>query len=86
MTHKQTFLDQLVTETNPAAVFHLVVILLYLKKNGVVVHAAGRSVPMVFNRLKVVKFLRIFAYFDRILWHLKLQRSLVQCKLWLSSF
>lgn len=74
MMHRQTFMDQLTTETNPAAVFHLVVVVLYLKKFGVVVHAAGRSVPVIFNKLKVcfcVKMLKI----KRKVWHLKLQKS-----------
>ncbi len=45
-------MDQLVTETNPATVFHLVLVLLYLKKNNVVIHAPGRSLAPILAKLK----------------------------------
>lgn len=51
-THRQAFMDQLTTETNPATAFHLVVVLLYLKKNNAVVHAPGRSVATILAKLK----------------------------------
>eukprot|EP01117_Protostelium_nocturnum_P005705 TRINITY_DN205_c1_g1_i2.p1 TRINITY_DN205_c1_g1~~TRINITY_DN205_c1_g1_i2.p1 ORF type:complete len:738 (-),score=341.84 TRINITY_DN205_c1_g1_i2:37-2250(-) len=51
-THRQTWMDQLNAETNPATCLHLVVLLLFLKKKGAALHIPGRSVSSVITQLK----------------------------------
>ncbi len=52
LAHRQALLDQLVNEENPATALQLVCVILYLKKQNVVLHAPGRSVPMILTKLK----------------------------------
>lgn len=54
ITHRQTMMDQLINETNPATCFHLVVVLLYLKKFNVVVHVPGKTIATLVSKLKEV--------------------------------
>jgi len=52
LTHREAFMTQLTSETNPATVLHIIVVLLYMKKYSVVVHAPGRCVSMILSKLK----------------------------------
>ena len=50
--HQQTFLSQLMEETNPPTVFHLVVTLLYLKTFRQVLFSPQKCVPSILASLK----------------------------------
>jgi hypothetical protein len=41
LQHRQALLDQISKETNPATIFHSVLVTLYLKKHNVMIHATG---------------------------------------------
>lgn len=52
LKHRQTFMDQLIAETDPPTAFHLVIVALYLKVFGVVVHAPPRCLSLMLTKLK----------------------------------
>jgi len=52
LTHRQALMDQLTKETNGSTAFHLILVILYLKKHSVMVHVPGRSLSTLLNKLK----------------------------------
>jgi len=52
LTHRQALMDQLTKESNGATAFHLVLVILYLKKHSVMVHVPGRSLSTLLNKLQ----------------------------------
>lgn len=65
MTHKQAFMDQLFSETHPGICFHLVIVLLYLKKFNVVVHTPPRCLSLMLNKMKDSLTPEIFSFLQQ---------------------
>ncbi|XP_052238485.1 E3 UFM1-protein ligase 1 homolog [Dreissena polymorpha] len=51
-THRQTLLEQLHTETDPAMTLHLTCVILFHKVTQAILHLPGRCVPLVLTFLK----------------------------------
>jgi len=74
-THIASFMTQLATEINPANAFQLVLLILYHKRCGKILHIPTRSISVVLEKLKIAstkkQFAKLEEYYERVVEFLK---------------